>query len=109
MEKIKLLHSIGVYIENHGWTHQEIKHLSKNDFICHIIDSTSWLKKELDINSRYYAVPFGETIPCHLPNSENYYDFCFLCSNEFTQGQVGKNVINRSNLNNKNFKLILNE
>jgi Polysaccharide deacetylase len=49
----------GVAIENHGWSHIEIRFLSALAFNKHVARARDWLVSNLSVPSTNYAVPFG--------------------------------------------------
>ncbi len=53
----------GVEIENHGWTHGELGALDAGAASEEIESARQWLEEFLDVRSRYFAVPFGDTFP----------------------------------------------
>jgi Polysaccharide deacetylase len=56
------LRNLGVRIENHGWTHDEIAAMDKTQFTNHVSWGRDWLRTELSVSSHLYAVPFGLSI-----------------------------------------------
>jgi hypothetical protein len=60
-EELRELHRLGVQIENHGWSHQEISALREAEFAEHVTKGRDWLRQVLEVDSRLYAVPFGLT------------------------------------------------
>jgi hypothetical protein len=60
------LRDMGVIIENHGWSHIEIRLLSPSAFAEHVVRGREWLLAKLSIPSIDYAVPFGlSAVPSH--------------------------------------------
>lgn len=59
--ELRQLRDSGVQIENHGWSHLDIRTLSPSLLAQDLVRSREWLRDELSIDSRLYAVPFGLT------------------------------------------------
>jgi hypothetical protein len=90
-----LLH-VGVMIESHGWSHLEVSSLTEDAFRRQIDRSRHWLRDVLGIESRSYAVPFGETIvPPHLRETIETY---LLAAPGQTPGWVAPSILNRADI-----------
>jgi|GEM_PF-873716 len=86
----------GVRIESHGWTHVDPARMTPEQFTEHMERSRLWLREKLGKDSRWYAVPFGESAPpssgvCHP-------EVWFLANSYRPPGECGGNVWNRATL-----------
>jgi peptidoglycan/xylan/chitin deacetylase (PgdA/CDA1 family) len=61
LEELLQLLKIGVVVENHGWTHADIRGLNEHQFRHHIGRAVAWLADTLGVRSSQYAVPYGAT------------------------------------------------
>lgn len=86
----------GVDIQNHGWSHRQLKYASLEEINREIFCGKNWLLEKFNIDSRYYAVPFGERSP---PINYNFSDIdCwFLLLYNKAIGFNGSKIYNRYN------------
>lgn len=92
------LHRLGVNIQNHGWTHRQLKDAKEDDIKREIMLGKEWINKKLQYDPGFYAVPFGDCTPTN--NLQNF-TYWFLSKKSIALGSVSKKVYNR-----KGFKLI---
>jgi hypothetical protein len=95
-EHLQVLIDKGVKIENHGWSHIDSLSGNWNRIKENIIKAKSWFKSEFNIETNYFAVPFGNTLPESAP--ESLFKIWFLMTNVLDYGLVGKNIFNRISL-----------
>jgi hypothetical protein len=94
IEDLKQLKKIGVQIESHGWSHEEISRFNVSEFKTDLLRTNEWLEKELGQKATLYAVPFGETDPELIFEScktDNY----FLANMNQPLGQISERCWNR--------------
>lgn len=92
------LYRLGVNIQNHGWTHRQLKEASENDIKNEIMLGKEWIHKKIQHEPGFYAVPFGDLLPS---DNLQHFTYCFLSKESITPGFQNKKVYNRSG-----FKLI---
>lgn len=88
--------SKGVDIENHGWTHKQFACQSMNLIDSEIIKNKAWIRENLQIDSRYYAVPYGERFPPNNYNIAHLRYWLTLLRSE-SPGSIGNRIYNRLN------------
>jgi peptidoglycan/xylan/chitin deacetylase (PgdA/CDA1 family) len=91
------LTSRGVKLGNHGWTHTDPQQLSVDEFEHQVSNNRHWLQDTLAVDSPFYAVPFGETVP-PVVNRENLFEYCFLLRDTSKPLTRSKELVNRTNL-----------
>jgi hypothetical protein len=93
---VEQLLALGVRIESHGWTHVDPAGMTLGQFTEHLQRSRLWLRERLGEDARWYAVPFGESVPpsfgVALP------EVWFLADSDRPPGDCGGNVWNRVTL-----------
>lgn len=90
------LRNAGVAIENHGWTHGEFATFTDEQVTYEIALGHDWIKDNLNVESSYFAVPFGETLP---PLSVHQtWKTWFLLSNRRPPGWISAGVYNREEI-----------
>jgi hypothetical protein len=97
LAELVALRDAGVRIENHGWSHVEIGALSGAQVAEHVVAGRQWLQRELSVDARLYAVPFGATdVPAHQQRwvADGY----FLACDRFPRGRHGAHGWNRRDL-----------
>ena len=93
---VQRLREAGVRIENHGWTHRHPASGPPETLWSDIARGQSWLREHLGIESRVYAVPFGEAAPpSGMP--DDLIDMWYLASSG-SPGKTGDRAFNRSPL-----------
>jgi peptidoglycan/xylan/chitin deacetylase (PgdA/CDA1 family) len=88
------LSDLGVSIENHGWGHQRIDAMTIDAFKADVSRSARWLRDVIGVDSKLYAVPFGET-DRHEAALEQLSSAVLLADVRLPPGLVGKNRWNR--------------
>ena len=90
------LFQLGVNIQNHGWTHRQLKNASKDDIKNEIILGKEWISKKLQYEPHFYAVPYGSFFP-----SDDLLDiaFWFLLEGSCTPGFKNEKTYNRKGFN----------
>ena len=88
------LKKIGVDIQNHGWTHKQLKGACVTEIHKEIFLGQNWLEKVLDTSTRFYAVPFGEIIPPKELNT-SIYDYWFTAEKLWNNGIINNKIYNR--------------
>jgi hypothetical protein len=92
--ELRGLRQRGVRIENHGWSHVEIRNMDDIQFREHIELGRRWLREELDVESRLYAVPFGLTELTAAQESIVAASY-FLGNPDLPRGRIGTHCWNR--------------
>lgn len=86
----------GVNIQNHGWSHLHYANLKKGAVYENISRGRQWFKQNLEIDTQYFAVPFGDVYP--TKESEGLYDMWFLLQSNIETGCLGNKIFNRQKL-----------
>lgn len=98
-EDLLKLQGLGVDLQNHGWTHRELKNASEAEKAQEIFLGKNWLQNKLKINACFYAVPFGSALPKQKTVNEVMKDYnfshWFLLENSLELGPLGKIIYNR--------------
>lgn len=97
IERLKKLVQAGVDIQNHGWTHCSFSSLSMDEIIQSIRQANEWFISEIDYQTNYFAVPFGDVIP---PGKNVFRETnCwFLLHDLLRAGFIGEKIYNRLSL-----------
>lgn len=96
-EQVAQLHDIGVRLENHGASHVDFSILRDDDIQDEIIECRKWLLSLLSVDSRYFAVPFGNLLP-RFDLSDDLAHCWFTENKALHPGFVGPKVYNRKAL-----------
>ena len=97
IDELKYLVSNGVSIQNHGWDHVNYERLSKEDLIERIQEARSWLKEHIQVDAKYFAVPFGDYFSPRI-NRPDLFNCWFLLTSKEKEGYIGSGIYNRSKL-----------
>jgi hypothetical protein len=97
LNDLKKAIDLGISIHNHGWTHRQIGEVSHAELDQEILKSKQWIKKELNIDTNFYAVPFGKTLPLERYSFERF-SLWFLNYNGLYCGKIGEKIYNRQSL-----------
>jgi peptidoglycan/xylan/chitin deacetylase (PgdA/CDA1 family) len=62
-EDLVQLRDAGVDLQNHGWSHDDHARLTAKETMREISAGREWLKRELGVDSPYFAVPYGDVLP----------------------------------------------
>lgn len=57
------LRDAGVDLQNHGFWHHEHRSLTARDSAAEVREGRRWLSREIGVDARYFAAPFGEALP----------------------------------------------
>jgi hypothetical protein len=96
-EQIAQLIDRGVQLENHGASHADLSIFRDDDVRNEITECKNWLQTHFSIESRYFAVPFGNVLPRFDVGDE--IASCWLTANRaLHSGFVGPKVYNRAEL-----------
>jgi peptidoglycan/xylan/chitin deacetylase (PgdA/CDA1 family) len=89
------LQAIGVSVENHGWSHGEVGAMPFATACDEVLRSREWLRRNLNISSSLYAVPFGEALreDVAIVTDSDW----LLASRARGSGRISSNVYNRAN------------
>ena len=87
------LRDAGVDLQNHGWTHTEPAMLSAMESDREVRDGRAWLQRELDLDARYFAAPYGEALP--LPGAAAACEVWFTLTGALARGRHSAGVFNR--------------
>jgi peptidoglycan/xylan/chitin deacetylase (PgdA/CDA1 family) len=90
------LRDAGVDIANHGWTHGEIGTLDSRAASEEIESAGQWLAQSLTVESHYFAVPFGDTLP--PIGLAGTWKVWFLLTDRLPAGWISDRVYNRQTL-----------
>lgn len=86
------LYQSGISIQNHGWTHRQLKNALEKDIEKEITLGKEWIKSKLEYDADFYAVPFGSTLPL---NRFSNYNYCFLFEEQIAYGFKDERTYNR--------------
>jgi hypothetical protein len=87
----------GVQLENHGASHAHFSIFHDCDARAQIAECRSWLLTNFAVESRYFAVPFGDVLPRF--EVSNDVASCWFIQEELLQaGFVGPKIYNRADL-----------
>jgi glycosyltransferase involved in cell wall biosynthesis len=93
-QAVEQLITLGVRVENHGWTHCHPDGMEPEALWRDIERGRSWLRQYLHIDCRAYAVPFGVTPPrAEMP--ENLVETWYMADARRMSGRIGRRVFNR--------------
>ena len=87
------LRDAGVDLQNHGWSHTHHAALSAAASDREVREGRTWLQRELGVDARYFAVPFGEALP--PDGAAPACDVWFTSTHTMRAGFHGANVFNR--------------
>jgi hypothetical protein len=90
------LHGAGVDLQNHGWSHTSHAALAADASDREVRDGRDWLERELGVNARYFAVPFGDVPP--PAGGAPRCDAWLMLTDELPAGFRPPNVFNREEL-----------
>jgi peptidoglycan/xylan/chitin deacetylase (PgdA/CDA1 family) len=93
---LKDLVSLGVDIQNHGWTHSRIGSMPPEAHAADIRRGREWLRAACGIDAEFYAVPNGDGLPFWKKSSE--YRAWFLLDARWPDGEVLPGVYGRTTL-----------
>jgi hypothetical protein len=96
MNELRILAHAGVDIQNHGWLHDCHQHLSAGESATSIARGRRWLRENLNVDARYFAVPYGDTMPKELTSLDC--DLWLTVDHRLSPGIVGDNILNRETL-----------
>lgn len=91
---LQRLIEIGVHVESHGWNHKTISSFDNHELIRDMKISRDWLKRNFNVESRLYAVPFGFPDVPSIVKSDYEADF-FLLDDKFESGRLASFSWNR--------------
>jgi Polysaccharide deacetylase/DnaB-helicase binding domain of primase len=94
--ELKALVSLGVDVQNHGWTHSRVGSLSPEAHTEDIRKGREWIRAICGIEADLYAVPNGDGLP-----PESAFEHCrawFLLDNSRPCGEVSPGVYGRLTL-----------
>jgi hypothetical protein len=97
VERLRKLTQAGVDIQNHGWTHCDFSSLSMDEIIESIRRANEWFISEINYQTNYFAVPFGDVIP-PSKNILRETSCWFLLHDLLGTGFVGEKIYNRAPL-----------
>jgi len=90
---VQELLAAGVRIENHGWTHRHPHSGPPEALWSDIARGQAWLRERLRVDSRAYAVPFGDVAP--LPGMPSDLVDAWYLARPGPPGNAGPRVFNR--------------
>jgi Polysaccharide deacetylase/DnaB-helicase binding domain of primase len=91
------LQAVGVDIQNHGWSHAHYGSLSEADRILEIENGAVWLDGTLKVETRYFAVPFGNVMPSPEGPSKHF-AIWFTLNSAWRAGRLNTTAWNRRSL-----------
>ncbi len=94
-QDIVSLQNIGVDIQNHGWTHKQLKGASLSMVLNEILLGRNWFKQLFGIDTRFYAVPFGDTLPPSKEFDTSVFDYWFSLQKLWQPGVISHKIYNR--------------
>jgi len=86
------LHQLGVNIQNHGWTHRQLKNADEIDIQKEILLGKEWFSKNFQYETNFYAVPFGSCFPSDSLQNIAYW---LLLEGSIAPGPHNSKVFNR--------------
>jgi hypothetical protein len=93
-EDIARLVEAGVQVENHGWTHAHPVGVKANELWADVRRGRAWLRERIGVESRVFAVPFGDTAPPEEPPA-GLFDTWLMADARFFAGPLGQRIVNR--------------
>lgn len=88
--------TLGVQIENHGWTHTRVGALSSSEYEKNIQRGRDWLQQTFRVEAGFFAVPNGDGLPA--PGNSSRYKGWFLLDAPGPCGKIGPKLYNRKTL-----------
>jgi hypothetical protein len=85
----------GVDLQNHGWTHAFHPALPPDESAEEIRRGREWLHREFGVDARWFAAPFGDSLPHDVAMD---CDAWFTFNGEWQEGWLAPRVYNRANL-----------
>jgi hypothetical protein len=95
-EDLRELVSLGVDIQNHGWSHVRVGALSPREHAEEIRRGRDWLATTCGVTADVFAVPNGDGLP--LWGRLTHYRLWLLLTEEYPQGEIFPSVYNRKTL-----------
>lgn len=89
--------ALGVEVGNHGWNHVDPQHLSVGEFKHQVSRNRLWIRDSLGVDSPFYAVPFGDTLPPPVYD-DLLFERCFLLTESAPPLKGRDELINRRDL-----------
>jgi hypothetical protein len=80
--------------ENHGWTHAHPAGVKANALWADVRRGRAWLRERIGVESRVYAVPFGDSAPPEEPPA-GLFDTWLMADARFFAGPLGQRIVNR--------------
>jgi peptidoglycan/xylan/chitin deacetylase (PgdA/CDA1 family) len=96
MSELRSLAQAGVDIQNHGWFHDCHENLSTGESVTSIEKGRRWLRENLNVDARYFAVPYGDTMPKELTSVDC--DLWLTVDHRLPPGMIGDKILNRETL-----------
>jgi peptidoglycan/xylan/chitin deacetylase (PgdA/CDA1 family) len=87
------LRDAGVRLENHGWSHTDHAAIAPGESVGEIREGREWLKRELQVETTLFAVPFGDVLPSR--EGAAACSAWLTLSERWPPGLVRRGVINR--------------
>lgn len=89
------LFNAGVDIQNHGWTHRELKDATMEEMSDQLYAGKKWIESILGYAPNFFCAPFGAALP---PANLSDFDCWFALSSKFPLGFIGNKIYNRLTL-----------
>ncbi len=95
LPELASLRDLGVDIQNHGWSHAHHAALTPLDSAGEIKRGREWLRAELGADARWFAVPFGDSLPHNVATD---CDAWLTLNGAWQTGWIAPSVFNREEL-----------
>ena len=86
--------SVGVDLQNHGWSHINPQLLSGNEQSAEILQNEDYLSRYYRPSTKVFAPPFGQ----HMSLTPDVINFMLLATRDLMYGQQHPNIFNRCDL-----------
>lgn len=95
LDRLRRLVTLGVKLENHGWTHADLGFLAPAEREEEIQRGYEWIRLKAGCPARHFAPPFGLTLPDGYRGETGVW---FLATDAMYVGHLGSRLINRQTL-----------
>jgi peptidoglycan/xylan/chitin deacetylase (PgdA/CDA1 family) len=97
LKQLEYLVAAGVRLENHGGSHAHFSIFDDSLLRNEIERCKSWLSTKLSVDSRFFAVPFGDVLP-RIDLGDDIARCWFMLTASLQAGFVGPKIFNRAEL-----------
>jgi peptidoglycan/xylan/chitin deacetylase (PgdA/CDA1 family) len=93
---LESLRDAGVSLQNHGWSHTDHGAMAPSESAREIRDGRDWLRRELQVETTLFAVPFGDVRPSR--EGAAACDAWLTLCDRWPPGPIGRGAVNRVEL-----------